>query len=146
MSPWDPSLFFAASVLLDLIYDTLRSKHSKDEAIGFWAEWLAWAILLVFYWTAPILHRHAAASAFRAGLEEAADSEKCPQPKYDAWVAPVLSVCLVGVGVLWQSENEKYSWTLVSQTNMAVRELRLFDIRPADDYYARTSCPNGYST
>jgi hypothetical protein len=111
----DPSLLFAASVLLDLVYDTLHSKHTEDEAIGFWAEWLAWAILLVFYWTAPILHRHAAASAFRAGLEEAADPEKCPQPKYGAWVAPVLSVCLVGVGVLWQSQNEKYNWTLVSQ-------------------------------
>ncbi len=117
MSPLDPSLLFAAGVALDLIHDALERKLPKEEAAGFWVEWLAWAILLAVYWTLPFIHRYATSSILGAELEEAAVSEKRSECRGDAWVAYALSFCLVGAGFLWQSENERYNWALVSRQN-----------------------------
>lgn len=114
MLPVDPSLLFAAGVILDLIHDNLERKLSKEEGAGFWVEWLAWAILLAVYWAIPIIYRHTANSTSDVGSEAAVLSEKRLRCKIEAWVAYALSFCLVATGSLWQSEHGQHKWALVS--------------------------------
>jgi hypothetical protein len=115
MSPLNPSLLFAIGLALDLIHDDIQRKPKKEEATGFWVEWLAWAILSAIYWTVPIIHRYVPSSALDAESEETAISEKGSYRKIDTWVAFALAFCFVGVGFLWQYDQETYDWALVSR-------------------------------
>jgi hypothetical protein len=121
MSPLNPSLLFAVGLALDLIHEDIKRKLEKEQEIGFWVEWLAWAILSAVYWTIPIIHRYVPSSTLDAGSEEIAISEKGSYRKLDTWVALALACCFVGVGFLWQYDQESYNWALVSRPRRPAR-------------------------
>ena len=116
----NPSLLFAAAVLLDLIYDSFERELPKEQLSGFWPEWVAWTILLVIYRVIPTLRRSTASSALEEEEARSQETIFCEKRFQDtstrstAWALYALSVCLVGEGFLWRSDPRKYNWALVS--------------------------------
>ena len=113
MLPSDPSSFFATGILLDVIQNYLKRNSKDEDATRFWAEWLAWGILLAVYWTIPFAQRFTTSSSSNAQLEEAIVEEKHQPQSKTAWMATFLSICLVGSRFLSESEHGKYDWLLV---------------------------------
>jgi hypothetical protein len=142
MAPFNPAFLLAIGVALDLIYESLKRSLPEEEVAGFWIEWVGWAILSAVCWTRSNIYRRSTASTIESELEELAASGKPSQRSGNLWTAYALSLFLVGVGFLWQSETKKYNWILVGPHGRLLQELGSSYVVAATYHYHRASLPS----
>ena len=108
----NPSFTFASGLLGGLIYDKVRTTVKREDAQGYWVEWLAWTILLSASWGAASVKKLIQLRQ-SPDIEEFLVDEKLQVSKRDRLVAALVAFGMVGAEYLDHSDNGKYSWELV---------------------------------